>query len=324
MQSTIENKLLTEPGSFEPSQAVRILSYLHPKRHLAFQSDASLSFPVSDMNSLVQEASTYKFQMTFLGLLGVSSPLPSYLTEPIQLEREGYEALGAFIRLFENRLYRLYFDVTNKQSLCVDSHDSSSRSLVQKISRLPGVWSSKNETVLSDLKSQKEPNTLTSKLCINHGMKRWFTHKNRSAAMLEYLIRDRIGNGEVKIEQFIESKINHQSQFLLGKKKTGMLGTHRLGTTVKDYSSAICIHIKHLPYEKISPLNEKRERYLKDIKQKVSVIVDEFLRDPIAYTIKLSFKKPVAQINCLLGEGQSIGRTAWIGRSPQYSFKINL
>jgi type VI secretion system protein ImpH len=50
-----------------------------------------------------------RMSLTFMGLYGVSSPLPSYFTDPITLRKVEYFELKKFLDIFTHRMYSLFF-----------------------------------------------------------------------------------------------------------------------------------------------------------------------------------------------------------------------
>ncbi|MBC8145871.1 MAG: type VI secretion system baseplate subunit TssG, partial [bacterium] len=111
--------LFDEPYRFDFYQAVRLLEGMHPDRHsvgdsgdperevVRFRSHVALTFPPSDIRDIVVAAAgaTPTMTVNFLGLAGVTGPLPYAYTEVI-LERAGNKdsALLDFLNVFNHRL----------------------------------------------------------------------------------------------------------------------------------------------------------------------------------------------------------------------------
>ena len=75
---------------------------------LDIHHSGSLAFAPQDIDSAGSSASgREELLVHFMGLQGASSPLPSYLVDPLQRSDERWAPLRAFYRLFENRVYRI-------------------------------------------------------------------------------------------------------------------------------------------------------------------------------------------------------------------------
>ena len=75
---------------------------------LDIHHSGSLAFAPQDISSAgISASGREELQVHFLGLQGASSPLPSYLVDPLQRSDERWAPLRAFYRLFENRIYRI-------------------------------------------------------------------------------------------------------------------------------------------------------------------------------------------------------------------------
>jgi len=117
-------KLTSDGQSFGFFQAVTLLEeYFREKDkdgspirsgRIRFSSDQSIAFPQSDIASVRTERDTVRFFLTFLGLLGVSSPLPNYFSDYIARFGEESKPLEDFCSLFNNRLYALFYEAFRK------------------------------------------------------------------------------------------------------------------------------------------------------------------------------------------------------------------
>jgi type VI secretion system protein ImpH len=55
-------------------------------------------------------------RITFMGLYGVESPLPTHYIDDITQRREGYEAAADFLDIFNHRLITQYYRIWRKYS----------------------------------------------------------------------------------------------------------------------------------------------------------------------------------------------------------------
>lgn len=85
-----------------------------------FRPHPGMGFPVSELKSFQQDelhperAPTVR--TTFLGLYGVDSPLPTSYVDDITQQREGHEALEAFLDIFNHRIFTQFYRIWRKYS----------------------------------------------------------------------------------------------------------------------------------------------------------------------------------------------------------------
>jgi len=84
-----------------------------------FRPHPGMGFPASEIRSF--EATEYPHlpptvRITFMGLYGVESPLPTHYTDDITQRREGYEATACFLDIFNHRLIAQYYRIWRKYS----------------------------------------------------------------------------------------------------------------------------------------------------------------------------------------------------------------
>ena len=84
-----------------------------------FRPHPGMGFPASEIRSF--EAAEYPHlpstvRITFMGLYGVESPLPTHYIDDITQRREGYEATADFLDIFNHRLIAQYYRIWRKYS----------------------------------------------------------------------------------------------------------------------------------------------------------------------------------------------------------------
>lgn len=84
-----------------------------------FRPWPGMGFPVSEIKGA--EAPEYPqlpptVRVTFMGLYGVESPLPTHYTSDITQQREGYEVAADFLDIFNHRLIAQYYRIWRKYS----------------------------------------------------------------------------------------------------------------------------------------------------------------------------------------------------------------
>ena len=125
-------RLTADACRFDFVQALSLLELLCPdaappgeagpleSESLRMRSHPGLGFPASDLHAIVRRnhpRERFEVVLHFMGLTGVSSPLPSYFQEPIVKQAEGGTALRDFLGMFEHRIYSLFWRTWKKYRL---------------------------------------------------------------------------------------------------------------------------------------------------------------------------------------------------------------
>ncbi|WP_123350346.1 MULTISPECIES: type VI secretion system baseplate subunit TssG [unclassified Enterobacter] len=103
----------------EPDSAVIGSSWQVRHEPVRFRPHPGMGFPASELKDL--EASEYPHlpptvRVTFMGLYGVESPLPTHYIDDITQRREGVEATTDFLDIFNHRLIAQYYRIWRKYS----------------------------------------------------------------------------------------------------------------------------------------------------------------------------------------------------------------
>ncbi|ENN8438589.1 type VI secretion system baseplate subunit TssG [Enterobacter kobei] len=84
-----------------------------------FRPHPGMSFPASEIKGIEQPEYPHlppTVRITFMGLYGVESPLPTHYIDDITQRREGYEATADFLDIFNHRLITQYYRIWRKYS----------------------------------------------------------------------------------------------------------------------------------------------------------------------------------------------------------------
>ncbi len=81
---------------------------------IRLSSNREITFPCSDVDNVQKDHECLNIEFSFLGLMGISSPLPHYFTEYGAIHSHEKSALADFLNIFENRLYVLFFQAWKK------------------------------------------------------------------------------------------------------------------------------------------------------------------------------------------------------------------
>jgi type VI secretion system protein ImpH len=102
-----------------------------------FVSDTSTAFPPSDIAAIKSDQrGNLRFVLSFMGLLGVSSPLPHYFTEYATRHDQEDSPLADFLAMFNHRLYVLFYRAWRKYRLAGGYDGGGTAGLLQKLSLL--------------------------------------------------------------------------------------------------------------------------------------------------------------------------------------------
>jgi len=109
-------ELLKNPQSFSFIQVLRILSKKVGRENffekVDIRPDLSMAFPSTDIVSIEKKGSKYIITVSFLGLYGVSSPLPAFYTEELIQEYNNDKSVKRdFIDVLNKRVYEFYFEL---------------------------------------------------------------------------------------------------------------------------------------------------------------------------------------------------------------------
>ncbi len=84
-----------------------------------FRPHPGMGFPASEIKGIEQSGHSHlppTVRITFMGLYGVESPLPTHYIDDIAQGREGYEATADFLDIFNHRLIAQYYRIWRKYS----------------------------------------------------------------------------------------------------------------------------------------------------------------------------------------------------------------
>jgi type VI secretion system protein ImpH len=84
-----------------------------------FRPHPGMGFPASEIKGIEPPEHPHlppTVRITFMGLYGVESPLPTHYIDDITQRREGYEATADFLDIFNHRLIAQYYRIWRKYS----------------------------------------------------------------------------------------------------------------------------------------------------------------------------------------------------------------
>jgi len=127
--SLLEEDARTRGGVRDPLSAGRV----------RLQCDDSLTFPPSDIAGIAVKHDQVRVLLTFMGLLGVSSPLPIYFSEYVSRYPDNADALRDFLAMFNHRVYALFYQSWRKYSMARTCSADGADVLTLRLAALAGI-----------------------------------------------------------------------------------------------------------------------------------------------------------------------------------------
>ena len=241
----LENLITNEAYKLEFYQAVRLLDLLYKKYLLAlnkdfeknakgeifdndlkgirFKSNIDPSFPASDIEEIKapkKQNELFEIVVNFIGLAGVSGPLPAHYVQIIldlEKECESNQTFRDFLDIFNHRLIALMYQVRKKHRIGFESKEVENTVLSNYFYSLIGMGTNRLRKRLS----------VNDSVLINYiGL---FVNRNRSIAGLEFILSD-FFNVKVKSKSFIGRWQTIEEEFVT---RIGRYGkNHCLGKSV--------------------------------------------------------------------------------------------
>ncbi len=323
----------TDESIVFPSSDIRAI--LPPKR-LEMQAEAlegvfEARIEEPDLRALTSKGEgPLRMILTFMGLYGVSSPLPSYFTDPITLQHREYFELRKFLDMFGHRLYSEFYRAWKKYrhpaQFKPGGADGYSRSLFALVGQSPAGIS---EHPKPQSRKRSRPDLRRIRFA------RFLGHRVRSARSLEGLLKGYFGFRRVKVKQFAPAWLDLPVSARLGA-PDGRLGhSTYLGDKMLDRSGTFIVEIGPLPraqYELFledasdtdsdSSLTPPGSSLTTSLRKAVTGLIEDFLLDPLSYRIEVLLDLDDALSPSLGSESALLGASLWLGDKPCEALKF--
>jgi type VI secretion system protein ImpH len=302
--------------------------------------------PVADMLKL--GAGPLRMSVTFMGLYGVSSPLPSYFTDPITLKKIEYFELKKFLDIFTHRLYSLFYRSWKKYRHHAQFQPQRPDDYTLRLLALTGQWPRRNR------KAQSQGESAEFNLR-RIPYARFLGNRVRSAKGLQQLLRGYFGFEKVVIRQFVSTWVEIPLKASLGQPQVRLGTTCRLGDRMQDRMSRFTVEIGPLPRPVFNSFLPTAEESLRGILGRtgkarpsangssartdadrqdddpesggnvgkggllaqVREIIEAYLRDPLEYQVKVVLEPDADQVPVLGSEHARMGMGIWLGERPK-------
>ncbi len=301
----LERKLLENGRLFSFFQTVRLLKRLSsdgetPGATLRIRPDLSFDYPESDVASVRHDAERNRYEIltSFLGLYGVSSPLPAFYTEDlIDAELEDRSTARALLDIVHQRLFTLFFSAQKKYRPLYGMTEDGASDYVSQLFSLLGL----------------REKTLLNRLPAPHRLLRYiglFSQKPRSALGLKTLLEDAFDGMKTDVTQCVPRnvKIPPPQRLNLGK-GAALIGVNAiLGEEIEDRCGKIKISI--------GPLTRKRFQEIINTADQWTALVfliQYYLTDPLECDLELILAENEAETTQLgVAAWSCLGQNAWL------------
>ncbi len=278
------------------------------ERTVSIRPSVALDFPESDVERVTFD-DEHKAQLTatFLGLYGVSSPLPNFYSEDVIDEHmNDRSVIRDFLDIVHKSLYPLFYGSWAKYQLFFRVAEERDPDAIGILESLVGIYDPSVRDHVDD----------------PYGLLRYaglLTQRPRSALGLETLLGDALGApGKVEVIQCVEriAKIPQDQWLSLGKEaplgaweSSVALGEGAcLGSQVEDRAGQITI--------RIGPLSSRSLHQLlpgEPWSEKMGFLVNYYMVEPLTTRVELWLKGKSAQTACLgFDQWNRLGMNTWL------------
>ena len=286
--SLLEEKYRNEEGAGRPVESGRV----------RLVSDTSLAFPPNDIARISETKSGVEFVLSFMGLVGVSSPLPLYFTEYIARHEESSAPLKEFLAIFNHRMYALFYRAWQKYRCISMAAGAAASPIAQRVAGLAGIGAEK----LSD-----------PFYCRALAYTGSLAGRARSKEALRAMLADYFGGLPVAICEWQPRWVDIRKIPRVGM--DSCLGvTSMLGTKKWDVSGKFRVSVGPLPRETFETFLRNSENIAA-----MKKLVTLFLSDPLEYDIEVKLESSEL-VPVILGKDNTrLGETSSLGKSDKKS-----
>jgi len=273
-----------------------------------------------------------RMSLTFMGLYGVSSPLPSYFTDPITLRKIEYFELKKFLDIFTHRMYSLFYRAWKKYRHGTQFDPARPDEYTLRLLALTGQWPRRDKRATvegqsSDFNLRRIPYA------------RFLGNRVRSAKGLQQLLRGYFGFERVRVRQFEPNWMEIPAKTRLGEGMVTLGRSTRLGDRMQDRLSRFTVEIGPVPRAlfnrflpsaeavsraawarpvgSASPAGSEATPMEGGLPAQVRELIDAYLRDPLDYQIKVILEPDTREIPALGSEHARMGAGIWLGDRPK-------
>ncbi len=277
--------------------------------------DLNLDYAHADIAEITKHESDNQYEIltTFMGLYGVSSPLPSFYTEELlDLQWEEEHASREFLDIIHYHLYPLLYSAWSKYQFAHQAIEHKNDLYWNLLFSLFGLGDAKLTGKIQD----------RTKLLPYLGI---YTQQPRSALGLKTILCHFLNSESIDIKPCVPRKvaIPEAQKISLGQSAHCLGETAHIGGYVEDRSGKFLITI--------GPISgDEFQRFInnKDQQTVLKQLIDFYLVQPLEYAIELIFDTRQIAKSCL-GEARwgALGRDAWLAhdqKSQLITYQLSL
>jgi type VI secretion system protein ImpH len=311
----LKEQLLANGHRYAFYQAYRLLRLVGEQEHkdetaLRVRPNLTLSFQKSDLDQIVEGPDgNYNLSANFLGLYGVSSPLPTFYTEDLLDEAlEDRHGARNFLDIFNQSLYPLFFKAWLKTKLHLRLVEFEDEQLLSKFYAFVGF--SQPE------KYRHQPGF--GDLLRFAGI---YTQQPRTALGLKTIVAGIYPGTKIDVIQQDERTtfISADQHCKLGQ-QANMLGQDsHLGQQLRCRSCNLTISMKNVGEDLFHRLLPGQIEY-----SRLKFMVRYYLVNPWDVQLKIELNKGVSEgVHLRQGRWASLGRDSWLSPSPASASEIS-
>ncbi|MBD3390392.1 MAG: type VI secretion system baseplate subunit TssG [Chitinivibrionales bacterium] len=288
-------------GSFCFFRAVSLLEEYFRKKNgdtsavrsgrVRFSADTSTVFPQADIAGARHEKESVRLLLSFMGLLGASSPLPNYFSDYVARYPEKSAALADMCSLFNNRIYALFYDAISRHRFA------------------SAVYTDRFLFRLSCLAARRNAAGDSQRALAYAGI---LSNRRRSARGLAVMLSNVFGGIPVTVTQWVPRRAPVAQPVALGS--TAALGVSTtLGTEILDRAGMFRVTLGPLTRDIYESFLDASERAVA-----VRALVGAYVSDPLTFDIEVTLAASELVPAKLGDTAARLGRTASLGRAAAH------
>ncbi|NLY28303.1 MAG: type VI secretion system baseplate subunit TssG [Alcaligenaceae bacterium] len=302
--ATLKTRLLNNGERFSFFQAYRLLRLLALEQgtqepEIKVRPSLSLHFPGTDLSEIRQSgADRYRLTANFLGLYGVTSPLPNFYTEDLLDEQhDGRHSNRDFLDIISQTIYPLFFRAWLKSRAHLRIKEFGDERLLEIFHTFVGL---------------NQPLQYLSRPGVSHLLRfaGLFSQFPRSAMGLRTIIAALFPGTQVELIQQDEmwQPIPTDQRLQLGVQATTLGEDTHLGIVVRSRSSNLTIRMHDITENLLLDLLPGEKEF-----SKLKFVVRYYLLDPLHIRLDLRLREGAAR-PVQLGARQwtALGRDTWL------------
>lgn len=308
----IKRRLLQQSGRFSFFQAYRLLRLIALKEgrsqaDIKVRPNISLHFPGTDLSDISETApGAYHLTANFLGLYGVTSPLPTFYSEHLLDEHhEGRHSNRDFLDIISQTIYPLFFRAWLKSRAHLRITEFNDERLLEILHTFVGI---------------NQPRSFRDQPGFSYLLRfaGLFSQFPRSAMGLRTIVAALYPKSRVEVVQQDErwQAIPADQRFSLGAQACTLGEDSHVGAIVRSRSNNLTIRIHDIEQATFLALLPGQAEF-----KKLAFIIRYYLIDPLQVRLDLQLRRGAAQPIALGSpkrQWAALGHDTWLvdTRSP--------